>query len=190
MSESIRIDLARLGDGLPGVSKRRGGEHYEAAIICLTSQSHVSGVKCKVKDLEETRSELELRWSEQVTTQVENSWNDLEEATEKGAAGIAILVILELTEYTILRRAEKDTGIDYWLAYQRDVKDLGENVLKHAARLEVSGILEQNPNNTIRRRVKRKLEQSKFSDKTRLPAYVLVAEFSIPEVCMVSREVS
>jgi len=121
---------------------------------------------------------------------VENSWNDLEEATEKGAAGIAILVILELTEYTILRRAEKDTGIDYWLAYQRDVKDVGENVLKHAARLEVSGILEQNPNNTIRRRVKRKLEQSKFSDKTRLPAYVLVAEFSIPEVCMVSREVS
>ncbi len=181
------IELANLTTGLPGVSPRRGSEHYEAALVCLADRNHNSGVKCDIKNINETLAELALYWSEQVTEQMKNSWNDGSEATESGAVGIAILVILELTEYTIIRRSKQGTGVDYWLGYKNDSVELGENVLQGNARLEVSGIRMAERDSAIVARLRQNIEQSSKSESSRIPAYIIVCEFSRPVVYMARR---
>ena len=184
-----RIDLAKLFEGLPGLTKRRGGAHYEAALVCL-EKHHQSGVQCHLNSLNENLATLELVWAEEITEQTRNSWNDLIEATEWGAAGIAILVILEFSEYTVIRRSKRGTGFDYWLGYKKDVDNFGENVLKDEARLEVSGILSEQKPGRIKQRVREKIKQTKKSDDSEMPAYIVVVEFSSPVVYMVDRMVN
>ena len=190
MTNHSIMDLAKLFEGLPGLTKRLGGVHYEAALVCL-EKHHQSGVQCHLlNSLNENLSILELVWAEEITEQTRNSWNDLIEATEWGAAGIAILVILECTEYTVIRRSKRGTGFDYWLGYKKDVDDVGENVLKDEACLEVSGILSEQKRGRIRQRVREKIEQTKKSDDLGMPAYIVVVEFSSPVVYMVDRMVN
>jgi len=105
------------------------------------------------------------------------SWKDKKEATEFGACGIAILIILDLTDYTVVSRSSTDTGIDYWLGTEENEDDPPSYINK--ARLEVSGILKGN-NNDIQARVRKKLKQVEPSDDTALPAYIVVVEFSKP----------
>ena len=84
---------------------------------------------------------LRITWNEAVTQQMKNTWYDRREASEMGAAGVAILVILSFTDYTILRRMDidEDTGMDYWLSKSSVGDDLTENFLEGDARLEVAG---------------------------------------------------
>jgi hypothetical protein len=105
------------------------------------------------------------------------SWNDKEEATEFGACAIAILVILDLTDYTVISRAAKGGGFDYWLGKEENDEELPS--YQNKARLEVSGILRGNDSD-IQSRVRKKLKQVEPSDDTTLPAYIVVVEFSKP----------
>jgi hypothetical protein len=79
---------------------------------------------------------FKLVWEHEISEQILNSWDDYQEATEAGATGIAFLLMLELTEFTIIRRARKGTGFDYWLGNKDAAYPFQE-----AARPEVSGIL-------------------------------------------------
>jgi hypothetical protein len=103
-----------------------------------------------------------------------NSWDDHQEATEAGATGLAFLLILNLTEFTIIRRARKGTGFDYWLGF----KD-AELPFQDAARLEISGILKGDAHE-MRSRVRKKLKQTQPTDGV-LPAYIVVVEFGSPK---------
>src|SRR5436189_2851572 len=104
------LDLKLLKEGLPGVSKVRGVEHAEACLVCLALQGHSSGVELKINGTyDET---LRVVWDDILMEQIRRSWNDLDDATESGACGIAFLLILTLTEYTIIRRSHKGTGFD------------------------------------------------------------------------------
>jgi hypothetical protein len=57
----------------------------------------------------------------EVTEQLRLCYNDPEEATEFGACGVAILVLLELTGLRVVERSRKDTGFDYWLGTRNQV---------------------------------------------------------------------
>ena len=190
MTNHSRINLAQLFAGLPGLTKRRGGAHCEAALVCLDEHGHQSGVQCSLNSLNKNLSTFELIWTEEITEQTRNSWSDFIEATEWGAAGIAILVVLGFTEYTVIRRSKRGTGFDYWLGYKKDVNDLGENVLKDEACLEVSGILSEEKASKIRQRVRDKIRQTERSDDLEMPACIVVVEFSRPVVYMVDRMVN
>ncbi len=157
-------------------------------MVCLNSQKHESGVHCEMKSLKETKSMLRLSWNEAVTQQMKNTWHDRREASEIGAVGVAILVILEFTEYTVLRRMDIDekTGMDYWLSKNANVGDLTENFLQGDARLEVAGRRSASTG-TIRGIVESKRKRSKKSDETGTPAYVIVMEFSRPEIFFETR---
>jgi DICT domain-containing protein len=128
-----------------------------------------------------------------VTTEALRSWNDEDEATEQGAAGIATLLAnLELCLEVILR-SRKRTGFDYWLgdrrietlseAEQGATAGLAELLLDDhlvvRARMEVSGIRNGN-DRRITARVKEKLDQVTASDYLQIPAYVVVVEFGRP----------
>jgi len=43
---SSALDLARLAEGMPGLTSAKGRSFAEAAAVCLESQSHESGVEC------------------------------------------------------------------------------------------------------------------------------------------------
>ena len=94
------------------------------------------------------------------------------EATEKGACGIAILLVQALTGLVAVEQARIGTGFDYYL---------GNEPLDFRARLEVSGI-RSGSRSQIEARRRQKQAQTRRSDESMgdLPAYSVVVEFSQP----------
>jgi hypothetical protein len=164
------ITLNQLDAGLPGLSKTWGGLIAEAGAVCFERKSHTRGVNLKVKGM--TSTTFQVYWNHDLTEQIAASWDD-DEMIEFGACAVAILLVLELTSYTVVRRARKGEGVDYWLGYKN-----AEYPFQETARLEVSGILE-GKNSAITARVKAKKEQTRPTDGA-TPAYVIVVEFSNP----------
>ena len=110
------------------------------------------------------------------------TYADLQEATEYGACGIALLVAVRLTGMSRVEQSAKGTGVDYWLG--PDVS--GQGIFQRAARLEVSGILDGD-SSKIAARLNVKLRQTRRSDESNLPAYIAIVEFRRPETRFVSR---
>jgi len=102
------------------------------------------------------------------------AWADPDEATEQGACGIAALLVDALTDYTILQRARKGPGFDYWLGKKGSASVLFQD----KARLEVSGI-RSGDEREIARRVRQKTKQIQRSNGM-LPGLVAVVEFGTP----------
>lgn len=100
----------------------------------------------------------------------------MQEATERGACGIAILLAKEVTGKVVVERSKKGLGFDYWLG-----KDDNDE-LTFEARLEVSGIL-LGSSSDIHARVKQKKAQVVPSNHL-APGYVAVVEFSKPTAHM------
>jgi hypothetical protein len=147
----------------------------DAAIVCLDNQRHNSGVVLKING--SLNGNIVLSWSDEVTNQIKDTWNDLEETTEYGATYIAIVVVYYFTSLKAIKRSVKGTGFDYWLGEKEDEISL----FQEKARLEISGILQENKNGQVRYRVKEKIKQVEKSDSLRLPAYIVVVEFGTPK---------
>jgi len=111
-------------------------------------------------------------------------YNDEEFATELGAYGVAFLLILDLTDYTIIKRSRRGTGFDYWLGKAENGEELP---FQNKERLEVSGI-RSGDNSRVKSRVNKKLKQVQASNATALPAFIVVVEFSAPLSQMVRNE--
>lgn len=167
-----KILLNQLSEGLPGITPAIANAMIEACIISLDSQENKNNCILKVDG--ETDKKYILSWDNDITEQMKRSWNDQEYTTDQGACCLAILLTLKITEYTIILRSAKKTGIDYWLGYKNDL-------LNYKARLEISGIRKKSKTNNIETRLKTKENQVKKSDVTNLPAYIAILEFSEPE---------
>lgn len=170
------LRLTRLGVGSPGITEAEGHRLAEACAVCLSKSGHRDGALLKV--FGDFTVAYSLYWPE-VHEQMLRSLSDTQEATERGACGIAILLIIELTEFHTVERARKGTGIDYWLGRKDDPR------WGLAARLEVSGIL-SGDEKSIMKRVRQKTDQTKRSSGA-LPAYVVVVEFSGPAAAVVKK---
>lgn len=164
--------LAKLEEGTPGVTEAWGKFLAEATTVCFECQNHATGVELTVKGF--TTTTFKVHWEKDITDQVLNSWDDPQDATEFGACGVAILLILELTRYTVIRKARKGTGVDYWLGF----KD-ASMPFQDVARLEVSGIM-TGDDQVVKSRIKKKKNQTKPTDSGNLPAYIVVVEFGKP----------
>ncbi len=173
MSQPLVLNLQSLNQGLPAITPAFGSAIAEAAAICLTDEAHQPGVTLEVKG--EFSTQFKLDW-QPVTEQTRRCWNDQEYTTEQAAYGIAFLLILQLTNLTVIERSRKGTGFDYWLGSQDSAITLP---FERMARLEVSGIRKGN-RSKINARVKQKIEQTGASDPEGLPAYIIVVEFSRP----------
>jgi len=122
---------------------------------------------------------LGLRWPK-LSDPVRREWGDPNEATENGAVGIAILLIDCLTDYHIVHRSYKNTGIDYWLGRKAD------QLFQQDARLEVSGI-RRGDQRQVDARVAAKLKQAEQSSGSGLPVFVVVVEFGLPAAVVVEK---
>jgi len=171
MSITQICSFEKLKNGLPGITSNWGRFLTEASILCFESQNHPNGVEVKISGISQCKVKFE--WKIDVSEQMINSWADEQELTEYGACGVAILLILKLTGYTVIQRSKKGTGVDYWLGLDGE-----EKPFQNAARLEVSGIM-AGSENVVKARVSKKIKQTAPSDG-KLPAYIAVIEFSNP----------
>ena len=164
------LDLNDLLAGQPGLTPESGGGMAQCAGVCLESQGHTSGTELVVRGYIGNNHILE--WPT-VTDQVRRTWADLREATENGAEGIAILLTRQEIGYATIERAALGTRIDRWLGNESD-----SPYFQRKARLETSGILHGN-DGEIRSRLREKTDRLALANN-RLPAYVIVVEFSRP----------
>jgi hypothetical protein len=167
------LNLQSLHQGLPAITPAFGAAIAEAGAICLINAAHEPEVVIEVKG--EFSTTFKLDW-QPVTEQARRCWNDEEYTTEQAAYGIAFLLILQLTNLTVIERSRKGTGFDYWLGTHDSTATLP---FQRMARLEVSGIRQGNQSQ-INARVKQKTAQTRVSDTQGLPAYIIVVEFSRP----------
>jgi hypothetical protein len=173
------IDLTKIGEGMPGITRIHGRFLGEAAAVCLEAKNHTSDVVVLRADDGVNKQEYGLVW-EPCTDQQRRCYRDPRNATEWGACGIAIEITRDMTGLVVVDRSWQTTGFDYWLGQGND------SVFTHAARLEVSGILE-GQEATIRARIKGKFGQMEQSDDLGLPGYIAIVEFSQPEARFVSK---
>jgi hypothetical protein len=163
------------------VSEGKALRLLETCVLCLLNSNHSNGVPLEVIDASEIVS-YPVIWPENRidVDAIQRSYNQ-DDAIEDGAEAIALLLSIERTTYTAVERASTKTGIDYWLGF----KNKDPNLPFHrAGRLEVSGIMNENPRNKVSNRVNGKLNQTKPTDNT-FPVYVIVVEFSKPYATMV-----
>jgi hypothetical protein len=164
------INLAALSDGMPGLTSACGTSLAESAAVCLEDRKHEVGATLRLSGLKTAMFRIE--WPS-VDEQQRLCYNDLQEATERGACGIAILMVRELTGKVVVERSKKGPGFDYWIGVKED--DL---LFFGKARLEVSGILSGTAAQ-IDARVRQKKAQIRPSDHL-APGYIAVVEFGNP----------
>lgn len=167
------LSLDALERGMPGITPRVGAYLAEAATTCLEEERHNPGVAMQIDG--DCDHRVRILWLEQANRiQRARAWMDADVATEHGACGIAALLVAELTEYTVVERARKGPGFDYWLGK----KDSAVPLFQEKARLEVSGV-RRGDDRAIESRVRRKIKQIEPADP-RLPGVVAVVEFGSP----------
>lgn len=167
------LTLAELSKGLFGITPAYGQVLAEASAVCFEDQNHRNGVELQVQGTFIAR--YQILW-QQITNQILRCYDDEEATTELGAYGIAFLLVLDLTDYTVVQRSRRGTGFDYWLGTTEDNEELP---FQNKERLEVSGI-RCGDNNRVRARVNQKLKQVETSNYSVLPALIIVVEFSAP----------
>jgi hypothetical protein len=166
------LNLNILHDGSStGLSVRYGGFLAEAASVCLESHNHSLRIPFDVDgDLKESYELIR----EEVNQSAANSFADLEEATQFGAMGVAVLMIYDLTSWKV-KRSWKGTGFDFWVGY-----DEAGSPFQNKLRLEISGDLTGSINE-LQTRLKQKLNQTSKSDSLEIPACAVIVEFSSPK---------
>jgi hypothetical protein len=130
--EAFSFDALR--EGKLGLTKAYGSFLVEAASFCLHLNQHPNPVLVIVTGYAPTSGSL--AWDE-ITDAHDHSFADEQEATEYGAYGVAVVVVLKLTGTSHVARSAKGTGIDLWLGGGTDER----GIFQRTARLEVSGIL-------------------------------------------------
>lgn len=169
-----KIDLNQLTIGISGITTTFGGFLWENLVFSLTKMGHRTGVHLIVSG--NKYEKLELIWSGKLSHNVTATYNDEQDLAEYAATAMAILLVLKLTDYTHLKRAQKGTKGDYWLG-KKDAYGL----LVLDGLLEISGILKENKHNRLSKRFREKEIQVKLSPYKSVSKNVVVVEFSTPK---------
>lgn len=165
------LDLKFLSHGsVPAISKAVGAMLAEAGGVCLEAEGHNPTADLTVTG--NITGNFLLNWSP-IPRDVLRSWQDEQYTTEQGACAVAVLLADQELDYRVIRTSARGTGFDYWMG------DADTELFQDKARLEVSGI-RQGTTGQIHQRVRQKLRQTKKSDSSGLPVYVVVVEFGQP----------
>jgi len=112
------LSVLPLDPGKSGLLDSLAGYMGACAAVCL-NRAHRSGVEMVVEGY--ARATFLLSW-ESLTEQHYRTCADLQEATEYGACGVAILVVRELTGKTVVEPAAKGPGFDFWIGDEEDTE--------------------------------------------------------------------
>ncbi|PKD17659.1 hypothetical protein APR41_05475 [Salegentibacter salinarum] len=172
------LDLTELELGKHhNLTPAMGVSLSHAAAVCINDRGHALNVSSIGKGAY-TRNYTLKRC--EVTNEISRTWNDMQEATEEGACGVALVQVAKESKYQVIERSKKGTGIDYWLG------DKDGFLFQRKARLEVSGSL-NGDEKELNKRLQTKIEQTKQSDATKLPAIIVIVGFSHPMILTAER---
>jgi len=169
-----KLHLNQLLQNISGITPIFGRFLWETAVYCLQKMGHISGVILNVSG--NKKEKIILNWSNFLDAEVAATYNDETELVEYAATAIAILLTLELTDYSVLKRAQKGTKGDYWLGK----KDKNGIIILDGL-LEISGIIQENKHNRLSKRFKEKEIQVKLSPYQSVSKNIIVVEFSVPK---------
>ena len=173
-AKMIILNLNTIGQDIEGVSQAFGLYMAESAAVCFHSQGHKNGVILPISDGNELENG-QVEWVNDINNSVLASHFDEKRTTDFGAMGVAVLLACRLTDYTIFRTSKTNNGYDFKLRK----KDGDGNFMK--AKLEISGIRKETPQNTIKSRLSIKKKQILKRAKKNATCYVSIIEFSKPE---------
>lgn len=169
------LNLNSLHEDIPVISYDAMGFYVENCVVCLEHQGHQNNTDLSI-DHQGKSYIATISWTMVINDSVRRAYQDLNRATDFGAVTIALLLVRELTDYTTVEQSAIGTTVDYYLSRKTDEPTL---IFNHAARLEVSGILQENESNTIQRRIQEK--KRRLIPDTRLPTFIVIVEFSTPQ---------
>lgn len=167
------LDLVSIKDGLPGIHKDSCAHYYSACMTTLHRSGHKDGVVMQLDG--DRKGNISLHWDDYYDESIDRTWKEINYCTDHAAVCVSCMLAINETEYTIIERSCKGDGFDYWLGKK------GDGLFGHAARLEISGILQESTTNTVEKRLKIKIKQTEQSDESRLPAYISIVEFGKPK---------
>lgn len=179
MKAEHKFSFRGLRDGKLGLTATAGAFLSESAEFCLSKNDHPAPVLLNITG--DSQSSGLLHWSKPDERMAEKTYGNQKEAAEDGAYAVAIVVVTEIEKFPAVAKSPIGTGMDYWITGNDDSQIF-------LARLEVSGIF-RGSSGQINARLETKLEQTKSSDDTRLPAYAAIVEFGSPEIRLSKRSV-
>ncbi|MDE2749517.1 MAG: hypothetical protein OXI34_11185 [Chloroflexota bacterium] len=184
MANPTVLDLDQLRKAIPYMSVNLADLIHEAVVMCFHHGQHRSGVACQIRDFENILAAATIVWTKSFSDIIQRTFGETGYAVEFAAEGIACLTITEFTEYTVIERSIRHDGVDFWLASKDET---GRHTFQRAARMESKGITEARYPSDIKNQLDRGIKQTKQSDHTDLPVYIIATEFSQPVIYMVQR---
>ena len=171
------IDLNSLLKGMPGMSPKKAAALTEAAEYCLFLNKHAPG--CSVRCESNGAIRRKLVWPIGPNKmQLAATHNDKQEATEDGAAAVAVAFAkVELGLIVTFRSPKDGGGCDYWLGEEGSEDELFQG----KARLEVSGVL-YSDDKECKARLQLKVAQVKKASYEGVDSYAGVVGFREPTI--------
>jgi hypothetical protein len=157
----------------PEISAIQCASYAEGCAVALEEQGHQSPTELLVDGNFSCR--YLLLWDKPLS---KRGWKEPRDLAETGAIALAFHLTTRLTEFQVVEQATIGKGgFDYYLGYKDDHPKFDPDNFMNA-RLEISGT--NMGIKELTRRVQKKLEQVKPSDRWNIPAYIAVTDISKP----------
>lgn len=182
MAASIVLNVDDLTTDIPALTRSFAGLMQEAIAMCMREHNHLPGVSCDLRDFATVLARAEVVWTNEFTDRIAKAFGSTANAAELAGEGMAILTIIAMTDYTIVERSIKGSGVDFWLGH---IEDTTEKTIQRAARMEVKGRTRIESDGRIHSAVRAGMKQTTRSAATKLPVCVVLTEFSRPIIYMV-----
>lgn len=175
------IRLEELSHRIPVIPDEAVAYYKHQCMVCFDRHKHTSGVQLSV-NFESQSYSVAVLWNGTITQEEKRAYNDLKKATDFAACTIALLLIRDFTEYTaVLQASARGETIDYYLEPQ-DADDM--YIFDQSVTLEVTGILQETPGNSVQGRYNKKVQRLKRDLKEKV--YIAIVEFSQPQTKVMS----
>lgn len=165
--EMLWLPLENMASRHPGLTYFLAGCYLESARVCL--DRHHTSPKDFALENDGEESTAVVEW-EITDDQIRGAYNNDADATRDGAYLFALAALELLSGFVAIRRAETQTGADYYVAPIGQTADDLEGVW----RLEVKGVDHSKPK--MRSKLKEAMNQT-LAGSSNLPAIVAVIGF-------------
>lgn len=109
-----RLELSDILKGLPGISSVEGTNLHENCVVKLHRHKHSSSTTLKLSG--ERDVDVSLVWTDSFDDVLDRTYADRQCSIERSAVCINVLLALKLTDYTVIERSRKGTGLIICLA--------------------------------------------------------------------------
>ncbi len=156
MTETILLDLDDLNSNIPALTDSFAKLMQEAVIMCMKPYSHTSGISYNLRDFDQVLVEVKIKWKTLYSERIRSAFGTPRNAAERAGEGIAILIILARSDYTVIERSRIGDGFDFWLS-RSDEDD--QFPFQYEAGLEAKGLSYAQYPSQIVRAVNKGIEQ-------------------------------